>query len=208
MSVTKRLRFEILRRDGHACRYCGRSAPDVKLTVDHVRPEALGGTDDPENLVAACVDCNAGKSSVPADAQQVAAVAESAVKWSAAIRRIADMRMADSERFTPDIQKFMAEWDTFTYEAERVVKERRTIPKDDSWELDLRRFLSLGLPGPKLLDFIAVAMKKNLRASDTWRYFCGCCWKEISDMQKAAAELLAAEDPMPLPKESERSISE
>ena len=32
MAVSKRLRFEILRRDNHACRYCGQMAPDVKLT--------------------------------------------------------------------------------------------------------------------------------------------------------------------------------
>jgi len=196
MAVTKRLRFEILRRDGHACRYCGRAAPDVRLTIDHVRPEALGGTDEPENLVTACIDCNAGKSSVPADAMQVAAVAESAVRWAAAIKRVADMRMLDTTRYDNDIAQFVAQWDTYTYEAEKVVLERRTVPKDDSWELDVRRFLALGLPTQKMLDFIVVAMKKDLRHADTWRYFCGCCWKEITEMQKAAAALLAEEEPL------------
>lgn len=66
MSVSKRLRFEIFRRDHHACRYCGATASDTKLTIDHVVPTALGGTDEPSNLVTACKDCNAGKtSSVP-----------------------------------------------------------------------------------------------------------------------------------------------
>lgn len=41
MSVSKRLRFEVLRRDNHTCRYCGSSAPEVKLTIDHVVPVAL-----------------------------------------------------------------------------------------------------------------------------------------------------------------------
>lgn len=58
MTVSKRIRFEVLRRDNYTCRYCGGSAPDVKLTVDHVMPVALG---DPTNLVTACKDCNAGK---------------------------------------------------------------------------------------------------------------------------------------------------
>lgn len=35
MPVSKRLRYEVLRRDSHTCRYCGGAAPDVKLTVDH-----------------------------------------------------------------------------------------------------------------------------------------------------------------------------
>ena len=60
--ISKTLRFEILARDGFRCRYCGRSAPDVELHVDHLRPSALGGGDDGENLVTACGDCNLGKS--------------------------------------------------------------------------------------------------------------------------------------------------
>lgn len=48
MSITKRMRFEVLRRDSSTCRYCGQSAPDVKLHVDHVRPAALGGDDSAE----------------------------------------------------------------------------------------------------------------------------------------------------------------
>jgi 5-methylcytosine-specific restriction endonuclease McrA len=38
MAVSKRTRYEVLRRDNHACRYCGGIAPDVILTVDHVTP--------------------------------------------------------------------------------------------------------------------------------------------------------------------------
>ena len=60
--VGKGLRFRILVRDRFTCRYCGRKAPDVALAVDHVKPRSQGGTSDPGNLVAACTDCNAGKS--------------------------------------------------------------------------------------------------------------------------------------------------
>ncbi|MFF0777048.1 HNH endonuclease [Streptomyces sp. NPDC003720] len=63
MAVSKRLRYEILRRDNHTCRYCGASAPDVPLRIDHVTPVALGGTDHPSNLVTSCEPCNNGKSS-------------------------------------------------------------------------------------------------------------------------------------------------
>lgn len=63
MAVSKRLRYEILRRDNHTCRYCGASAPDVPLRVDHVTPVALGGTDEPSNLVTSCEPCNSGKTS-------------------------------------------------------------------------------------------------------------------------------------------------
>ena len=61
MAIPKRTRFEVLRRDNHTCRYC--RSTDNPLTIDHVTPVSLGGTDDPSNLVAACRDCNAGKAS-------------------------------------------------------------------------------------------------------------------------------------------------
>jgi len=50
-------REEILNRDGHACRYCF----EVVTHVDHVIPKSKGGTNDPENLVAACAECNYSK---------------------------------------------------------------------------------------------------------------------------------------------------
>lgn len=55
-------RFAILERDSFTCRYCGRSAATVELHVDHIKPVAKGGSDDPANLVTACRDCNLGKS--------------------------------------------------------------------------------------------------------------------------------------------------
>lgn len=61
--VRPSLRFQILERDGFRCRYCGASAGDgAVLHVDHIHPRAFGGSDDPENLVTACHECNIGKS--------------------------------------------------------------------------------------------------------------------------------------------------
>lgn len=84
MAVSKRLRYEILRRDNHACRYCGATAPQAKLAVDHVIPQSLGGSDKPENLVASCTDCNAGKTSSMPDAMPVADVDQDDFRESAA----------------------------------------------------------------------------------------------------------------------------
>lgn len=57
------LRYKILKRDGFCCRYCGLSAADkVVLHIDHIVPLSKGGTDDEDNLCAACESCNLGKS--------------------------------------------------------------------------------------------------------------------------------------------------
>lgn len=70
MAVNKRLRFEIFKRDGFTCRYCGRRAPDVIIEVEHVWPKRLGGDDSAANLVTSCRDCNKGKSGVSLKTRQ------------------------------------------------------------------------------------------------------------------------------------------
>lgn len=55
-------RFRILKKSNFACAYCGRKPPDVTLQIDHVIPVQAGGKTKDENLVAACFDCNSGKS--------------------------------------------------------------------------------------------------------------------------------------------------
>lgn len=92
MAVSKRLRYEILRRDNHACRYCGATAPNVKLNVDHVIPKSLGGSDKPSNLVASCADCNAGKTSSLPDAMPVADVDQETFRRAAELKRDSETR--------------------------------------------------------------------------------------------------------------------
>ena len=54
------LRTVILNRDGYQCVYCG--STEEPLHVDHKMPLSLGGSNDPDNLVVACRECNCGKS--------------------------------------------------------------------------------------------------------------------------------------------------
>ncbi|HOU41160.1 MAG TPA: HNH endonuclease [Promineifilum sp.] len=54
------MRQEVARRANHCCSYC-RSQEQVAgtlFTVDHIIPQALGGSDDLDNLCLACWDCN------------------------------------------------------------------------------------------------------------------------------------------------------
>lgn len=59
--ITKKVRFEVFKRDSFKCQYCGKSAPDVILHVDHINPVSKGGDNDIMNLITACEDCNQGK---------------------------------------------------------------------------------------------------------------------------------------------------
>lgn len=51
-------RREVLRRDKHACQYCGSTK---QLTLDHVIPRSKGGKHSWDNVVIACEPCNSRK---------------------------------------------------------------------------------------------------------------------------------------------------
>ena len=59
--ITKKTRFEVFKRDAFTCQYCGRTAPEVVLEVDHINPIANGGDNELMNLITSCYDCNRGK---------------------------------------------------------------------------------------------------------------------------------------------------
>lgn len=186
MAVSKRTRYEVLKRDNHTCRYCGGTAPDVRLTVDHVLPVALGGSDDPSNLVAACQDCNAGKSSSAPDAPLVEDVKQDALRWAAAIKRASeDMAAATTERWTLNAE-FQELWADV---CSNVMGREWYRPTD--WTDTLDTFRHHGLPQSEIIDaFWIMQGKEGLPTDQRWRYFCGICWRKISALQQAAIALL------------------
>lgn len=54
-------RFEVFKRDGFACQYCGKKPTEVVLEVDHIDPKSKGGADHIDNWITACFECNRGK---------------------------------------------------------------------------------------------------------------------------------------------------
>lgn len=64
-SLSKKIRFEVFKRDKFTCQYCGEAAPKVVLQCDHITPVAAGGTNEIFNLITSCFDCNSGKRATP-----------------------------------------------------------------------------------------------------------------------------------------------
>ena len=54
-------RSNVYRRDEFTCQYCGARPGVAGLTFDHVVPRAQGGRTAWDNIVTACVPCNAAK---------------------------------------------------------------------------------------------------------------------------------------------------
>lgn len=182
MAVTKRLRYEILRRDNHTCRYCGGVAPDVKLTVDHVVPTALGGSDDATNLVTACADCNAGKTSSSPDAPLVADVEQDALRWARAMEVAATIQRAKWEQVKFYVDTFDVAWPD-------------DLERTPDWRRSIERFFETGLEFSRLED----AIERAVTAHDVpgyrkWKYFCGICWKIIKHRTEMAAGMVRADE--------------
>ena len=74
-----KIRFEVFRRDGFTCQYCGGKPPAVVLEADHVVPVSAGGKNDMANLKTACFECNRGKAARHPDKITVTTTAGEAV---------------------------------------------------------------------------------------------------------------------------------
>lgn len=187
--VSKRLRFEILRRDNYMCRYCGGTAPDVKLTVDHVVPVALGGKTEPENLVTACADCNAGKASTKPDEQIVADVSADALRWAEAMHQAANQAVAATDAKDKRGQEFHTLW---TDNMPSGFKWSTYLPGD--FDVSLENILTAGLPWSEILDAFWIAQAANhVRCDDRWRYFYGICRRKTEQIQDAARRIIDQE---------------
>lgn len=167
-SISKRRRFEIFKRDRFTCQYCGRRPPVVVLQLDHVIPVCQGGDNSTANLVAACEECNAGKSGVPLDL--AIEVVETEVERGR--ERLAQMkavqRLAIEERKWQD-QAVVEVMVAFEWEGLFAAEER-----------SIKVFLSK-MPFDEVIDAVGIAMSRmgDETRRNQFKYFCGVCWRTI-----------------------------
>ncbi len=66
--IRKEKRLAIHLRDGCACAYCGDTVEDgAKLSLDHLTPYSLGGSNHETNLVTCCMKCNTHRGNRPVE---------------------------------------------------------------------------------------------------------------------------------------------
>lgn len=185
MAVSKRTRYEVLKRDNHTCRYCGATAPDAKLTVDHVLPTSLGGSDAPDNLVAACRDCNAGKGSANPDDALVTQVGEDDMRWAAAIKRASAAMLEEREREAATYAWFLDAWRSWD-------SALNSLPVD--WKHSVDHWIGGGLPKEVLLDCMELALaNRTIVQTQVFAYMGGIARKRIQTLHEAARAILEEE---------------
>ena len=185
MTISKRTRFEVLRRDSHKCHYCGAGAPEATLQIDHVIPVSLGGSDKPSNLVAACHECNSGKSSIRPDAELVDEVDVKAEQWAAA-REVAARRIqARREEMEAAQERFLTVWRRWDPEGDQ-------LPSD--WRESIERWLRRGLTEQQLADALSVALGARF-ISDVrvFRYMAGVIKRTLEELDEETERVLRGE---------------
>ncbi len=169
-ALSKAVRFEVFKRDGFACQYCGAHPPKALLHVDHIKPVSLGGLNSIDNLITACADCNLGKAARPLSEKpkSLAEKAEEATEREAQIAGYAELREAIRQRIENDA------WQVAEFFEPGCSEAGFSRQKLNS----LRTFVDrMGLHDT--LEAAQIAMSKRLKRADTWRYFCGICWNCI-----------------------------
>lgn len=171
--ISKRVRFEVFKRDLFKCAYCGRTPPSVVLHVDHIVPVSKGGKNTQDNLITACFDCNLGKSNVP-----LSLIPESIADKALRLRELRD-QMKALGKLTEEILA-MTQKDTW--------QAIHCLYGDHVNEINKKTFASiqlfvekLGMENVRKAAQIANSKKGHLSESKKFLYFCGICWRTIKE---------------------------
>lgn len=178
--IGAKARFDIFKRDGWTCRYCGARPPDALLHVDHVIPVKEGGGNEDENLVTSCKDCNLGKGA--RKLTERAPPHESPEDLKARTKQLKAYQKALSQWI-----ETREEWSEFVrtevWAAISGSTERTFMLSEDQTPQTLFFVQELGFK--KVIELgDCTAAKGQLR--DPFAYFAGCCWTAIRAREVAA----------------------
>lgn len=169
--ISKKTRFEVFKRDGFCCQYCGAHPSDsVMLEIDHIHPVSRGGKNDIDNLVSACLDCNRGKganllSSVPQSLSEKA--------------KIAQEREAQIIGYYEILEGIKQRKESELWAVADIFMDRFGDDSIQRLRLDsIRNFLSR-LNYYEVIEAMEIASGRFYSKQKVFSYFCGICWRKI-----------------------------
>lgn len=174
-------RYAILQRDNYTCRYCGASAPEAKLHVDHVTPVALGGTNDPANGVTACSNCNGGKSATPPPSETVQKVADQQQR----VRDMVSCALGYEPEHGVSKEEYVENFDSLW---KKVGLDPDCKPSD--YSKTLTNWMNRGVPWPMVREAFAITYNWAAGMGDReieydwfYRYFCKIVWTHLKNAE-------------------------
>lgn len=169
--LSKKTRFEVFKRDGFSCQYCGANPPNVVLECDHIDSVSKGGSNEIDNLITSCFDCNRGKSNIKLNKIALSVVEKHNI-------------LVEKDLQFKEYQKLVRSFERKLRKQENSVEEIYSSWFND-WVLTdrykkstIRQFIDkLGLIEVK--DAMSIACSKIKDEDDCLKYFCGICWSKI-----------------------------
>lgn len=134
--ISLRVRAQVL-SEGR-CRMCGRTPreDEVRLVVDHIIPQAWGGTDEPQNLQPLCEDCNQGKKDLFSDFDQHADRIREAIVHEEPHRRIGELLKSFEGDWVPsELVGVVASAVQHQEDWQKRLRELRVL----DWDIDVQR---------------------------------------------------------------------
>lgn len=174
-SISKKLRFDVFKRDGFVCQYCGSTPPNVVLHVDHINPVKEGGKNNIDNLVTSCECCNLGKGATPLSVVPKSLKEKSLeiAEREAQLLGYNQILQARADRIEDEMWKVAA-----ALEREDVIESYNRARL-----ISIKRFLQR-LPLQYVLDAAeATTARFNYTNDRTFRYFCAICWSMIREAE-------------------------
>ena len=169
--ISKKSRFDVFKRDGFQCAYCGAHPSEtVLLEVDHNHPVADGGTNDIDNLVTACWDCNRGKgagllSSIPQSLEDKAAMVAERESQIRAYYQILEARKERKDEEAWSVAEiFMERFSEDSIHRDRMVSIRMFLERLNVFSVR---------------EAMEIACARKYSTSPAFKYFCGVCWNKI-----------------------------
>jgi len=172
-AISKKLRFEIFKRDLFTCQYCGAKPPTVILEVDHVIPVASGGENQEDNLLTSCFDCNRGKGA------RLLTEAPEALAEKIKLKKEKQNQLKEFEKLLNDQRELM---EGYILELEYKFYENMGCRFSESFKLSVKSFFEK-LMRTEVFDALDVALLKAYSPERTLKYFCGVCWHRIRDRE-------------------------
>jgi hypothetical protein len=168
--ISKKTRFEVFKRDGFRCQYCGAHPPGVLLHVDHIKAVAAGGVNDMDNYVTACEPCNLGKG-----ARDLSVVPQSLSDKAALVAEREEQLQGYSSILEAKRQRIEDE----TWRVLAVMFPGETsVPRKD--HASVKMFIEKMGVHP-VLDAADIAMSARVSRFKVFRYFCGICWNKVRE---------------------------
>ncbi|MDE2469215.1 MAG: HNH endonuclease [Bradyrhizobium sp.] len=168
--LSKKIRFDVFKRDGFQCQYCGNSPPAVILEIDHIHPVSQGGDNSKDNLLTSCFDCNRGKSdglltTLPETVAQKAEILAEKLAQIKAFERLLLQQKKSEESAVSEVENALKQYFPNMYFSPASRASVKTFLKS------LDRY--------QLCAFMDSACSKKDNPYDAWKYFCGICWNVI-----------------------------